>query len=146
MTKSTTTNTTMANNSIYGSDQHMHDKANAVYKVTSPNGSKATYYMYEKLVNRSGWLGPYYVKKGWICVIVPEDVMQRTVTYEYPELELKHIEETWFRAELGIKNYNQVKYMPYEIKLNSRAEVQDNDDDDDYLIENDDDDDDEIYE
>lgn len=105
---------TFANN-IYGSTKHMENSSNAIYKVTTNSGLKHTYYMFNKLTDTTKWLGKKYANKGWICVVVSEDCMEKTVSYEYPDLDLSDIENTWFKRDCGIQNYQQVKYDPYII-------------------------------
>lgn len=72
-------------------------------------------------VDTSIWLGTKYSHKGWICVVVSEDPMIKTVTYKYPENELNEIENTWFKRETGIQNYQQVKYDPYIIERHEES-------------------------
>ena len=100
---------------IYGSHNQMQESANAIYRVTDTQGHKQIYYMYNILKTSDvKWPSSKKVVKGWTCVVEPteDNLDDRSLTYEYPEINLSDIEDTWFRRELGVKDYQRVKYDP----------------------------------
>ena len=104
---------------MYGTKTQMEQNANAIYLVTNTSGRKQTYYMFNRLRStNSKWPGSKKVLKGWICVLVPgeDNSIDKCVSYEYQELTLAGIEDTWFNHQLGVKNYQQVKYDPIVIE------------------------------
>ena len=105
----------MTMNTIYGSRSDMEIKANAIYKVTNTQGRKQVYYLFNRTVRtNSKWLDSRKVLKGWICVIYPEEdnLIDSTIEYVYPEVNLSEIEDVWFHPELNVKNFQQMKYDP----------------------------------
>ena len=106
---------------IYGTKKQMFENSNAVYKVTTPEGRKKIYYMFNRMVTtNSKWLNSKKVPKGWYCVSCPTDdnYIDKCIYYEYPEFSLGDIEHTWFYEQLGVKNYQQIKYSPIVIDTN----------------------------
>ena len=115
---------------IYGSHNQMQESANAIYRVTDTQGHKQIYYMYNILKTSDvKWPSSKKVVKGWTCVVEPteDNFVDRSLTYEYPEINLSDIEDTWFRRELGVKDYQRVKYDP--VILESYNNDSDNDSD-----------------
>ena len=100
---------------IYGTHNEMQENANAIYKVMDTKGHKYVYYMFNVLKSTDfKWPSSKKVVKGWTCVVEPteDNLYDRSITYQYPEMNLSNIEDTWFRRELGVKNYQRVKYDP----------------------------------
>ena len=124
--------------SVYGNFDHMEQTANAIYKVTNLKGRKLIYFMFNKIVSTdSKWPGSRKVPKGWICIACPcdDNYDDKTIKYEYPEVNIQDIEYVWFTSQLDVKNYQQIKYDPY-----IDTQYNQNEDDDDLSIDIEDDD------
>jgi uncharacterized protein YbdZ (MbtH family) len=115
---------------LYGTPDKMYSNANAVYKVTNSEGRKMIYYMFIKFVStNSKWPNSKKIPKGWYCAVYPGEgnMKDKSITYEYPEINLASIEDTWFHVD--IKNYQQIKYEPYEVVDDDYSQ---NDEEEDY--------------
>tara|TARA_B110000208_G_scaffold167639_1_gene207217 strand:+ start:881 stop:1306 length:426 start_codon:yes stop_codon:yes gene_type:complete len=118
---------------IYGTRSEMETNANAIYKVTNSQGRKQIYYLFNRVVRtNSKWFDSSKVLRGWNCIIYPEEdnMIDRTIQYVYPEVNLSELEDVWFHPELNVKNYQQMKYEPYIIDNHSYNYDEDEDDDD----------------